>query len=138
MAEIDGNLTARKDDGAIAMHWQGKFRGPEFSEILFSLRTVTHPQLKDSRGRQIPTVVACPMGENAPEEMAAVSQEDHLLRALADAPQASWAELAKTLGWFMRNGDPYKQLVKRKLDALQKDKLVRKDRDGYTLTPAGQ
>ena len=38
----------------------------------------------------------------------------------------------------MRNGDPYKQLVKRKLDALQKDKLVRKDRDGYTLTPAGQ
>jgi AAA domain len=89
LAEIDGNLTARKDDGAVAMHWQGKFRGPEFSEILFSLQTVTHPQLKDSRGRQIPTVVACPMGENAQEEMAAVSQEDHLLRALADAPQAS-------------------------------------------------
>ena len=140
LAEIDGNLTARKDDSAVAMHWQGKFRGPEFSEILFTLRTVTHPQLKDSRGRPIPTVVACPMGENARKEMAAVSrsQEDQLLQVLAEAPQASRAEMAKRLGWFMRDGGPYKQLVKRKLDALEKDKLVRRNRDGYTLTAAGQ
>ena len=79
--EVDGNLTAKKMDSAVAVHWQGKFRGPEFSEIIFGLRTITCQRLKDSRGRLIPTVVSYPMGEDAQENLAATArnQEDDLL-----------------------------------------------------------
>lgn len=137
--ELDGNLTAKKFDSAVAVHWQGKFRGPEFSEIIFGLRTITCQRLKDSRGRLIPTVVSYPMGEDAQENLAATArnQEDDLLRILAQMPEASWAELATALGWKMSDGKPYKQLVKRKLAALVKDKLIQKERDGYTITQAG-
>jgi hypothetical protein len=31
LAEIDGNLIYKKDDSAIELHWQGKFRGPDFA-----------------------------------------------------------------------------------------------------------
>ena len=52
IAEMDGNLTATKQDGTIEMHWQGKFRGPDFPALSFLLRTVTHERLKDTKGRE--------------------------------------------------------------------------------------
>jgi hypothetical protein len=39
VAEIDGNLTALRDDTAVVLHWQVKFRGPDFAPISFVLRT---------------------------------------------------------------------------------------------------
>jgi hypothetical protein len=139
LAEIDGNLTARKNDGAVALHWQGKFRGPEFPEILFGLRTITHSKLRDSRGRLMPTVIAYPMGDEAREEMAATArlQEDQLLLKLAEKPQASFADLASALGWKLKTGEPHKMMVSRTFDALKKANLVRKERGKYTLTPTG-
>jgi len=121
LAEVDGNLIARKEEIGVVVNWQGKFRGP------------------DSRGRLIPTVVAGLIGEIAQEEMAATArlQEDDLLRALVRSPNASQASLATALGWVMRDGKPYKVLVARVLRSLETAKLIKKERDGYSLTTAG-
>jgi hypothetical protein len=138
--EVDGNLIAKKSDSAVAVHWLGKFRGPEFSEVLFRIQTVRCDRIKDSKGRIIPTVIAEPMGEDARENMAAAarSQEDALLLELAKTPEASLASLATALGWLLRDGTPYKSMVVRAVAKLEKAKLIAKERDGYILTTKGQ
>jgi hypothetical protein len=65
IAEVDGNLTAKRNDSAVEMHWQGKFRGPDFAPLSFQLRTVNHERLKDGKGRPLPTVFACPLSDDA-------------------------------------------------------------------------
>jgi hypothetical protein len=139
--EMDGNLTARKSDSAVEMHWQAKFRGPDFAPLSFHLRTVTHERLKDSKGRSLPQVVASHLSEAAEAEMAKAvrSHEDELLLMLDSHPQASTAELAELLGWRTRDNKPYKMQVHRLLKSLSaaKVKLITKERDGYMLTPKG-
>jgi hypothetical protein len=54
---VDGNLTAAKTDSTTELHTQGKFRGVEFAPMHFLIKTVTHQDVKDSRGRLIPTVI---------------------------------------------------------------------------------
>ena len=80
------------------------------------------------------------MDEDAKEEIVATSRthEDQLLIKLVEMPDASHAKLATTLGWNMRGGKPNKMLVSRKLEAMVKAKLIKKERDGYILTPAGE
>lgn len=95
IAEVDGNLTCKKNGNVVELHWLGKFRGPEFSPLQFQLETVTHERLKDSRGRLIPTVVARPLSEESKQAMAASSRrdEDQLLKAIAEnsaLPKTSW------------------------------------------------
>jgi len=140
LAEVDGNLTGTRDDSAVAVHWQGKFRGPDFAPLSFLLKTVTHERLKDGKGRLLPTVVASFLSDAAQREMAtaARSREDDLLKVLAANPTAPQAELAKLLGWKMRDGQPYKVRVQRALEALRNAKLITKSRDGYALTPEGK
>ena len=141
IAEMDGDLTGQKENSAVELHWQGKFRGPDFTPVSFQLRTVTHERLVDSKGRLMPTVIARHLSEIAQQEIAQAqrSHEDALLKVVADHPTASQAELAKLLGWQMRDGKPYKVLVGRTLEALKKAKLiVIRDRDGYALTAAGE
>src|SRR4051812_30885726 len=58
VAEVDGNLTCTKNDTLVTLHWQGKFRGPDFAPITFETRAVTAERLKDSKGRPITTVLA--------------------------------------------------------------------------------
>jgi AAA domain len=137
--EVDSNLTARKEESAVAVHWQGKFRWPDFSDILFVCER-SRINASRSLGRLIPTVIAYARGENAREEMAVTtrSQEDQLLINLAEMPQASRANLATALGWFMSDGKSYKQMATRTLKSLEKAKLVKEERDVYVLTPAGE
>ena len=89
------------------MHWQGKFRGPDFAPIHFTLRTVTHERLKDSKGRLVPTVVASPLSEQGRDDMvqAAQSHEDEMLVALLDPAnrKASQRELARA-AWLADEG----------------------------------
>ncbi len=139
--EVDGNLTAKRSDSAVAVHWQEKFRGPDFAEILFGLRPLnTCQRLKDSKGRFIPTVISYPMGDDARVEMAARarSQEDNLLLVLVQMPEASQSEIATALGWRLSDGNPYKSLVSRTLKKLENAKLIKMERDGYSLTNAGE
>lgn len=140
--EMDGNLTAAKSSGGVELHWQGKYRGPDFSPMDFTLRTVTHERLKDSKGRLIPTVVASPLSEQAREAMIRVerSRGDDLLVVLLDPANrtASLVELARRLDWKMRNGEPYHVLVRRTLKVLEKAKLVTVERDQIDLTKKGE
>jgi hypothetical protein len=139
--EVDGNLTAANDTSSVEVYWQGKMRGPDFSPFAFVLRAVTHERLKDSKGRLIPTVIAQSLSEVGQEELANVARtnENRLLRELAKDARASDSELAARLGWFMKNGDPYKVMVRRTLKKLERLKLVTLGLGGAaTLTPKGQ
>jgi hypothetical protein len=140
--EVDGNLTASITEGSVEVHTQGKFRGPDFAPLNFLLRTVTHEKLKDSKGRLIPTVVASMLTEQAREDIAKVvrSRQDELLIALLDPAnqKASRMELARRLGWEMKDGRPYHVLVGRILKALVKEKFAALQRDQITLTKKGK
>jgi hypothetical protein len=140
--EVDGNLAAKVSEGSVEISALGKFRGPDFLPIMFQLRSVTHERLHDTKGRLIPTVVAFPLSEIGREEIAKVQRhrEDELLVALGDPvnKSASQADLARTLGWFMGDGQPYKMQVGRILKVLEKDKLVVKERGRFVLTKKGE
>ena len=142
VAEIDGNLTVTKDNMTVELHWQTKLRGPDFAPVSFMLRSVTLEELKDTRGRMIPTVIAEHLSEKEQEEIANASryEEDELLRALAENPRASLAAMATTQGWTMRDGRPNKPKVQRILRNLQRAKLIKQERKGghYEITPKGK
>jgi hypothetical protein len=137
---MDGNLTAVRTDMSIEMHWQGKFRGPDFAPIGFMLRSVTHQDLKDSKGNLIPTVVAKHLSDIEQEDLKRVAQTDdtQLLKAIAENGSASLADLARNLGWYMKSGEPYKSKVSRTLTRLKKFRLVTAQHDGFALTKAGE
>lgn len=138
--EVDGNLTAKNNQNMVEVHWQGKFRGPDFAPLLFQLRTVTHERLKDSNGRQLRTVEASHLSEAGENELRAIarSNEDKLLALLSTNKGASHADLARLAGWNMKDGEPYKVMVRRILAKLKKDGLIDDARDGPELTDAGR
>jgi hypothetical protein len=141
LAEADGNLTAAKTDSTVELHWQGKFRGPDFAPMYFLVRTVTHEDLKDSDGRLIPTVIAEHISEQTKEEIAAAAQldEDAVLGFISHNAAASQATIATAMGWKLYSGAPNKMKVGRCLKALIKAKLVKLTRAGrYQLTPEGE
>jgi hypothetical protein len=140
--EVDGNLTAQGNGTVVHLHWQGKFRGPDFAPISFQLKSVTHERLKDGKGRQLSTVLAMPLsdtGEKAIED-AGARHEDELLAILNEkqGQGATLEELAIRLGWFDSKGNPYKTLVYRTVQALKREGLVKKARRGLKLTKAGE
>jgi hypothetical protein len=139
--EVDGNLTVVADDGVIHLHWQGKFRGPDFAPLSFHVRSVTHERLKDTKGRLIPTVIAEHLSDVAVEEFKkfSVSIEDAALRLLAEDDSLSIAGLAAKAGWLTKDGKPNKVMAQRCLNRLKTAKLIRKSRAGYwKLTDAGE
>jgi hypothetical protein len=141
LAETDGNLTAAKTDSTVELHWQGKFRGPDFAPMYFLIRTVTHQDLKDSDGRLIPTVIAEHISEQAKEEIAAAAQqdEDAVLALISNNTAASQASIATALGWKLYNGEPNKMKAGRCIKALIKAKLIKVTRAGrYKLAPEGE
>ncbi|OSJ16846.1 hypothetical protein BST63_10530 [Bradyrhizobium canariense] len=140
IAEVDGNLTCWKTESLVTLHWQGKFRGPDFAPLTFQLETVSSTHLRDSKGRQIPSVVARALSETEKKQADSKSgdDEDALLLAVAEHPRASYAGLAVALGWVSDKGEN-KAKVKRCADRLKADKLVKPDRRGtLTLTEKGE
>jgi hypothetical protein len=139
LAEVDGNLVCKRDDTVVRLHWQGKFRGPDFAPITFQLRSVSHERLRDTKNRVITTVIAEPLSEMAEQELtkAARSDEDRLLQAIATDPTASIAALAKTLGWLTAKNEPHKSKVHRALGRLKDAKLLATERGQHMLTEKG-
>jgi AAA domain-containing protein len=139
LAEVDGNLTCWKNDSLATVHAQGKFRGPDFAPIPFALKSVTAPDLKDSKGRQIPTVIAVAIGETEQKQAEASSRDDEnaVLMALPAGP-LSMTALAQKLGWRTRTGQPDKRGVNRVAKRLKQDKLLTAEREGLKLTPKGE
>jgi hypothetical protein len=133
--EIDGNLTSAKNDAITEMHWQGKFRGPEFAPISFKLKTVTHPDIKDSDGRLLPTVLCEHLSEQgqADIEMEARKEEDALLELMKQHPEISLSQMASLMGWHTHDGKPNRSRAQRRVKSLIKDKLVRKNRGVWEI-----
>jgi hypothetical protein len=140
LAEVDGNLTAIKKSMAVKLHWQGKFRGPEFEPISFLLKSVTTGRLRDSKDRPIFTVFAKFLSDEAGEQMAQAARrdEDALLANLAAHGHGSVALLARRMGWLTNKGDPQKSKVHAVLERLKKSGLVRSERDLLQLTDKGK
>jgi hypothetical protein len=139
IAEMDGNLCAINHDGIVELHWQGKFRGPDFAPLSFQLRGVTHECLKDSLGRTIPTVVATHVSEDAQNEIEAAARgnENLVLAAYAEQPDASYAEQARTISWVTSKGDPEKMKVQRAVKKLVQAKLMAMERGKPVVTDKG-
>jgi hypothetical protein len=141
MNEMDGNLTCVKiDDATVKLHWQGKFRGPEFDPITFALETVTTQLIKDSKGKLIPTVIAKALNDREARERRAASRsnEDMVLAAMLDNPNASLADIAEACDWRYKGGAPDKSKVQRTLKTLAGEKLIEWLHDGYVLTARGK
>jgi hypothetical protein len=131
--QVDGNLTAAKNDNTTELHWQGKFRGVEFAPMHFMLKTVTNERLKDSKSRLIPTVICEWISETAKENMDAgrLADDDKLLSLISKNPKSSLAQLATMMGWMLYSGEPNKMRAGRGTARLIKDKLISKTRAGY-------
>jgi archaellum biogenesis ATPase FlaH len=140
IAEFDGNLTCRRTETVSELHWQGKFRGPEFAPIHFILRGVTSGRLKDSEGRLIYTVIAEPASDEAQEEIskAVVADNISVLKAVAADPGVSLAGIAKVCGWHTRAGEPDKSKAQRRVRSLERKKLIERDGDRIELTEKGK
>lgn len=98
--EVDGNLSlAKRGDRSSELHWQGKFRGPEFKPIMFDLPEVRVPTLVDSRGREIPTVRAVAVGETeiAARAHAANRDDRKMLLAIRADGNRSLRELGEAI-----------------------------------------
>jgi len=144
IAEVDGNLALTKRDKIVDLHWQGKFRGPDFEPIGFELITATAPQLVDSKGRIISTVVCEPLSEEKRQGIKADARKDEdavLTLLLQGGGTGTYAETCKTLGWIDGKGNPQKYRLSRIFKKLKAGKLVSSDsRDDEcaTLTAAGK
>jgi AAA domain len=66
--EVDGNLTLwRKDDVFCTLHWQTKFRGPDFSPVLFRFGNFRCDEVVDSKGHRVSMPILLPVArESAP------------------------------------------------------------------------
>jgi hypothetical protein len=139
--EVDGNLTAAKNDLTIDLHWLGKYRGVEFAPMHFLIKIVTHQDLKDSRGRLIPTVICEWISDQRKEEIAAQKNRDEdAVLALIDAnPAISLAQIATEMGWKLYSGQPYKVKAQRIVEELSRAKLIKETRRGrHRVTPEGK
>jgi hypothetical protein len=141
IAEVDGNLTALRDDTAVTVHTQGKFRGTDFAPMSFVLKTDTYDRIRDSKGRLIPAVIAKDLSDFAQEEIVAAARGDEALTLEAlkeNATGLSFAELAKALGWYTPKNEPNRSKAQRTLNRLKKARLVELDRGRHILTPKGR
>lgn len=139
--EVDGNLTAwTNNEKQVVLHWQGKFRGPEFEPIAFELETVMSSRVVDAKGRIMPSVIAVPIAEERLKggEERLEADENRVLFALGDNPKASLSFLAEKCG-FVIDGRPQKTRVHRIMSRLREDKLVVQHRGSkYVLTTKGR
>jgi hypothetical protein len=128
--------------GMVAMlHWQTKFRGPDFAPVAFKLHTVTHEALKTTKGKLISTVFATALSDIAQEEMqkAEHNEENLLLQALkGDERGATQGELTRRLGWTTKAGKPNRQKVNRVTKRLKRLKLIDEHRGYFHLTSKGE
>jgi len=138
--EMDGNLTCVKRERMADVHWLGKFRGPDFAPISFLLTPGTSERLKDSKGREVWTVTAKPLGqaEHAAHEATNARNEDRVLQLVVSHSEYSMADMARALGWLYATGEPDKSRVYRALNALNQDGLAKKQGDRWTPTKAGR
>lgn len=133
--EVDGNIALVKNETTLTAFTLGKFRGPEFTPINFALKVVRdHPTLVDTKGRQIPTIIAEPIsaGEQQRIEVKLRKDEDKVLELLCNRPGLGTVDIAKALEW---KGHAKASII---LKSLAAEKLVVSERKLWSATPRGQ
>jgi hypothetical protein len=140
LAEVDGNLTCKREDLAVELHWTGKFRGPDFAPLFFRLNLVTHERLKDADDNLIQTVIAQPLTAEGLKDIGLRNRKDQddVLLSISEDPGLSSRERAERLRWLLKSGDPYHMRVVRAEKTLEKDNLIKKNRDGWELSDRGK
>ncbi|MGJ7042110.1 hypothetical protein J2Y63_005391 [Shinella sp. BE166] len=138
IAEVDGNLTLTKSDGLVRLHWQGKHRGPDFEPVVFKLESVTAPDLVDSRGRLVPTVLAKDMSEKevGVVKRQAFSDMDAVLLEFDRDTTQSTRDVAERLGW-RKDDDFDRRRVQTVADKAKTQKLLKFEARKWKLTEAG-
>lgn len=143
-AEIDGNLTLWSDDHkTTTLHWLGKIRGPQFEPFAFEMLGVTSENVKDAKGRLIPSVVALPVSEEKAAQMAVNKrdEQDTVLEILLSHKGCSIREWCRKVGWISEteNKLPLTSKFQRILKKLEDHDLVQQGRDDqYYLTDKGK
>jgi hypothetical protein len=142
LAEVDGNMAVVRKDSLLVVAPFGKFRGDMSWSQRFEIEVVkNHPKLKDTRGRQMNSVLARPVGAGVAAVMEKRTDADMetVLAAVYRTPSATPTELARLLGWgFGAKAEPNVNKVKRNLARLVDDKLVRETLGKWRVTPAGE
>lgn len=142
LAEVDGNMAVARKDAMLVVTPFGKFRGSMSWSHHYEIEVVKdHPKLKDARGRQMSSVVARPVHDGAVvvNERRADTDMMLVLNAVQSAPASTATDLARFLGWtYGKNGDLNHTKVKRHLDALEKQKLVKSTLGRWKTSSAGQ
>jgi AAA domain len=64
--EVDGNLALWRQDETCRLHWQTKFRGPDFAPVSFRFRTARCDEVVDAKGRRVPMPILLPLRRRAP------------------------------------------------------------------------
>lgn len=139
--EVDGNLTLwAADEGQTQLHWQGKFRGPEFEPMTFRIDTATCDAVKDNKGRLMPSVVAVPIGEIEISAAEARTENESMtvLSLIERHPRASVASIAIKAGWISTSGKPLKSKVFRIVQRLREEKLIETKVGKHRVTNAGK
>ena len=137
--EVDGNLVLLKGPEGVKLTSHGKHRGVDFKPMMFELKSVSAPALKDSRGRDAPTVMACALSQGEARERAhtARKDEDEVLLLIECNGKMSLSAMAEELGWRDGKGEPNKTRAQRASEKLTKENLVKPSGWGRTLTQAG-
>ena len=139
--EVDGNLTLwANSEKQTTLHWQGKFRGPEFEPLTFEMKTVTSDRVHDANGELMPSVVAEPVSDSRLEmsENKQAQEEIMLLRVIAGNRNASFKDLAIKCEFVSEAGQPQKSKVFRIAERLIADKLVERVRGKFRITAKGK
>ena len=139
--EVDGNLTLWANaERQTTLHWLGKFRGPEFEPMTFELEVADSARVIDAEGRLMPSVVAKPVSELKlqMEEGKQESDENMLMRAIAENRNSSIANLAIKCGFVSSTGQPQKSSVFKICNRLVEEKLLERRGNKYRITPKGK
>ena len=139
--EVDGNLTLwANSEKQTTLHWQGKFRGPEFEPLTFEMKTVTSNRVHDANGELMPSVVAEPVSDHRLEmsENKQARDEITLLGIIAKNKNASVKDLAIKCGFINEAGQAQKSKTFRICERLIEDKLVERVRGKFRITAKGK
>jgi hypothetical protein len=140
--ELDGNVGATRTEAVVEVTVAGKFRGPDFEPLHFELEKVTAPQLVDSKGRPVWSVIARPITHTRQEAVTAAvrGDEDQVLLLLDITPGLSLKGIAERLNWLTDAFEPNKVKAQRTAEGLRKLRLVELGArgDGWQLTGKGK
>lgn len=138
--EIDGNLTLWREGERLTLHTAGKFRGAVFDPVHFRLMQIELAAHRDAKGRPIHSVVAIPIDEHEVETLSRQdwTDENRLLYEMLKNSNASISSWALACAWKSETGTPHKSKVHRLLESLSAEKLVRRSRGKWLLTPQGK